>query len=192
MPIGLTNALASFQAIINNVLQEHLNAFVIAYLDNILIFSKTLKEHKQHVHQVLQKLLDAKLLVELEKSKFHTQEVDFLGCTIEPGKIRMQEKKIEAVKEWLVLTNIIDIQAFLGFTNFYWKFIKDYSKTVIPFIDLTKKDQNFEWNTKANKAFMTIKKAIIERPILVNLDHLKLYKVETDVSGFALGRQLGQ
>ena len=78
MPFGLTNAPASFQAMINDVLREYLDVFVIAYLDDILIFSKDLDEHKQHVHKVLQKLLDAKLLVELEKSKFHAKEVDFL------------------------------------------------------------------------------------------------------------------
>ena len=192
MPIRLTNAPTSFQAIINNMLQEHLNVFVIAYLDDILIFSKMLKEHKQHMHQVLQKLLDAKLLVELKKSKFYTQEVDFLGCTIKLGKIRMQEKKIAVVKEQLVPTNVTDVQAFLGFINFYWKFIKDYSKTIIPLIDLTKKNQNFKQNTKANKAFVAVKKAITEQLILVDPDPSKPYEVETDASGFALGGQLGQ
>ncbi|KAM4058458.1 reverse transcriptase (RNA-dependent DNA polymerase) [Hirsutella rhossiliensis] len=90
MPFGLTNAPATFQRMINNVLREHLDIFVVVYLDDILIFSDTLEEHKEHVHKVLRALQNAKLLVEPEKSKFHTQEVDFLGHTISPGEIRMQ------------------------------------------------------------------------------------------------------
>ena len=99
MPFGLTNALALFQRMINTVLREYLDIFVIVYLDDILIFSDSLEEHKDHVHKVLQTLQDAKLLVEPTKSHFHVQEVEFLGHIITLNEIRMDPKKIEAVRD---------------------------------------------------------------------------------------------
>ena len=104
---------------INHVLREHLDIFVVAYLDDILIFSKTEEEHREHVHKVLKALEEAKMLVEPDKSYFHTKEVNFLGYTIKPGKICMQRKKIEAVLYWATPTNVTEVRGFLGFTNFY-------------------------------------------------------------------------
>ena len=141
MPFGLTNAPAAFQTMINHVLRKYLDISVVAYLDDILIFSKTEDEHKEHVHQVLQALEEAKLLVEPDKSHFHTKEVDFLGYTIRPGEIRMQRKKIEAVLDWKTPTNVTEVCGFLGFANFYRRFLRNHSKTIKPLTDLTKQDQ---------------------------------------------------
>jgi len=99
MLFGLTNAPATFQAFINNVLKEYLNNFIAVYLDDILIFSKTLDEHRKHVHQVLQKLAQADLRVSPEKSEFHKQEVDFLGFVIRPNVIKIDKGKINSLKE---------------------------------------------------------------------------------------------
>jgi transposase InsO family protein/murein DD-endopeptidase MepM/ murein hydrolase activator NlpD len=192
MPFGLTNAPATFQAMINHVLREYLDVFVIAYLDDILIYSKTLENHKEHVHKVLQTLQDAKLLVEPEKSKFHTQEVDYLGYTIRPGEIRMQASKIEAIRDWPSPTNLKEVRGFLGFVNFYRQFIKDYSKIAKPLTDLTKTTETFQWNDKAQEAFEEIRQRVISEPILVEADPDKEYEVETDASDYALGGQLGQ
>ena len=192
MPFGLTNAPASFQAMINDVLREYLDIFVIAYLDDILVYSKTMGDHKQHVHKVLRKLLDAKLLVELEKSRFHVQEVDFLGCTIEPGRVRMQKDKIRTIEEWPTPQNVTDVRAFLGYTNFYRKFIKGYSNEARPLTDLTKKDKTFEWSSNAETAFGQIKTAILKDPVLWEPNPERPYEVETDASGVAIGGQLGQ
>src|SRR5205085_5301258 len=141
MPFGHTNAPATFQSMINHVLREYLDIFVVCYLDDILIFSKTLEEHKEHVHKVLQKLQDAKLLVEPKKSVWHSQSVNFLGYTITPGEIRMEESKIKAVKEWPQPRNVRDVRAFLGFVNFYRRFLKGYGKIAAPLTDLTKNDR---------------------------------------------------
>uniref|UniRef100_A0A8H7K3X9 Reverse transcriptase domain-containing protein n=1 Tax=Bionectria ochroleuca TaxID=29856 RepID=A0A8H7K3X9_BIOOC len=100
MPFGLTNTPATFQRMINQVLREYLDIFVVVYLDNILIFSDDLETHKEYVHKVLKKLEDAKLLVEPEKSHFHVQKVNFLGHTIRPNEIRIEQGKITAVKDW--------------------------------------------------------------------------------------------
>ncbi|GKU09172.1 unnamed protein product, partial [Fusarium langsethiae] len=141
MPFGLTNAPATFQRMINNVLRQYLDVFVVCYLDDILIFSDNEEEHREHVHKVLKALQDANLLVEPEKSHFHVTEVDFLGHTISPGEIRMDRKKIAAVRDWPVPTTVKEVQSFLGFANYYRRFIRDFSKIANPLTELTKKDR---------------------------------------------------
>jgi hypothetical protein len=192
MPFGLTNAPASFQTRIDNVLREHLDDFVFAYLDDILVYSETIEEHKRHVHKVLAKLQEAKMLVEASKSRFHVQEVDFLGCTMEPGKIRMQESKIQAIKEWPTPTTVTDVRSFLGFVNFYRKFIEGYGKRAQPLTDLTKKDLKFDWTQSCQDAFEEIKQEVLRRPILWEPDPSEPYEVEADASGYAIGGQLLQ
>ncbi|KID83641.1 pol polyprotein [Metarhizium guizhouense ARSEF 977] len=192
MPFGLTNAPATFQRMINSVLREYLDNFVVVYLDDILIFSKTLEDHKKHVHKVLQALQDAKLLVEPAKSKFHTQEVDFLGHTIRPNEIRMEKSKVEAVRNWPTPENVKDIQSFRGFANYYRRFIKKYGEIATPLDELTKKDKQWNWNDEAQCAFDKIKELITSEPVLRTFDPEKETELETDSSDFALGAQVGQ
>lgn len=192
MPFGLTNAPASFQEMINQVLREYLDIFVIAYLDDILIFSPTLELHKQHVTQILQKLQDAKLLVEPEKSFFHVQQVDYLGYTIAPGQIRMQKDKVEAISKWPTPQNVKDVRAFIGYVNFYRQYIRNYSGVGLALTELTKKDKPFEWTTQAQEAFDKLKEHFAKEPILQEADPTKPFEMETDASDFALGGQLGQ
>jgi hypothetical protein len=97
MPFSLTNTLATFQRIINNILREYLDIFIIVYLDDILIFSENKEEYKEYITKVLLKLLKAKLLVNPEKSHFHIQKVSFIGYIIKPNKISIDPKKIKAV-----------------------------------------------------------------------------------------------
>ncbi|KAM4064780.1 reverse transcriptase (RNA-dependent DNA polymerase) [Hirsutella rhossiliensis] len=162
------------QRMINNVLREHLDIFVVVYLDDILIFSDTLEEHKEHVHKVLRALQNAKLLVEPEKSKFHTQEVDFLGHTISPGEIRMQQDKINSVKEWPTPKNVKDVQNCNTTTR------------------LNEEGKEFTWDDKANEAFECIKTTITQEPVLTTFDPERQIELETDASDFALGAQIGQ
>ncbi|EXV01030.1 reverse transcriptase domain protein [Metarhizium robertsii] len=192
MPMGLTNAPATFQRMINSVLREYLDNFVVVYLDDILIFSKTLEDHKEHVHTILKTLQDAKLLVEPAKCKFHTQEVDFLGHTIRPNEIRMEKSKIEAVRNWPTPKNVKDIQSFRGFANYYRRFIKSYGEIAAPLDELTKKDKQWNWNDEAQCAFDKIKELITSEPVLRTFDPEKETELETDASDFALGAQVGQ
>ena len=134
---------------INHVLREYLDLFVVVYLDDILIFSQTLEEHKEHVHKVLQTLQSAKLLVEPEKCDFHKQHVKYLGYTISPGKIGMDKSKIQAIEEWPEPKNVKDIRAFLGYVNFYRQFISGYSKITTPLTNLTWKNTPFTWDKSA-------------------------------------------
>ncbi|KAF5020439.1 hypothetical protein F66182_7518 [Fusarium sp. NRRL 66182] len=192
MPFRLTNAPATFQQIINNVLQQYLDVFAVYYLDDILIFSNTEKQHKEHVHKVLQALQDANLLVEPEKSHFHVKEVDFLGHTISPGEVRMDRKKIAAVKDWPIPTNVKEVQSFLGFANYYRRFIKNFSKLANPLTEFTKKGKEFKWNERAQEAFEQIQDAILSEPVLVIFNPNREVELETDASDFALGGQIRQ
>jgi hypothetical protein len=97
MPFGLTNALATFQAYINNVLRKYLDVFVVVYLDDILVYSKTYKEHVQHVRLILTTLRDANLCIKAEKTEFHKQEVKFLGYIVSREGLKMDSKKIKAI-----------------------------------------------------------------------------------------------
>ncbi|RYP53614.1 hypothetical protein DL770_010985 [Monosporascus sp. CRB-9-2] len=191
MPFGLTNAPATFQRMINHVLREYLDIFVVCYLDDILIYSKTKEEHTKHVHKVLQALQNANLLVNAEKSTFHVQEVEYLGHVITPGYIKMDPKKLAAVKEWAQPTNVKEIQAFLGFANYYRRFIRNFSRIAMPLTELTRKEKQFEWTSKEQEAFQQIKKALTSEPVLIMYDPKRPIKLETDASDYALGAVVG-
>lgn len=192
MPFGLTNAPATFQAFINNVLRDYLDDFVVVYLDDILIFSKTLEEHRKHVHAVLEKLEKADLRVSPDKSAFHKQEVEFLGFVIRPNEIRMDPAKITSIKEWPTPKNVKDIQSFLGFGNFYRRFIQGYSAIVNALTKLTRKDIPFAWRQEQQRAFDTLKERFTTAPILVTFDPERPITVETDASDYAIGACLSQ
>ena len=125
MPFGLTNAPAVFQALVNDVLREYLNKFVFVYLDDILIFSPDIETHKKHVRQVLEQLLLNQLFVKAEKCEFHVSTVSFWGFVVSEGRVGMDPEKLRAVQEWP--TSRKEVQWFLGFANFYGKFIHNFS-----------------------------------------------------------------
>src|SRR5215217_6959854 len=119
MLFGLTNAPATFQHFINDVLRPFLDIFCTAYLDDILIYSDNIAEHKIHVHQVLEALQEAGLYLKPEKREFHTTTVQYLGLVITPKGMSMDAKKVNVVKKWGTSANVCDVRALLGFANFY-------------------------------------------------------------------------
>jgi Reverse transcriptase (RNA-dependent DNA polymerase) len=141
MPFGLTNAPASMQALVNDVLREFLDQFCVAYLDDILIYSETKEQHIGHVKQVLRALQQRHLLVKLEKCEFHKQSVAFLGYILTVNGIQMDESKVKAVLNWPQPTTIKELQSFLGFANFYRRFIEGYSHITAPLTNLTRKEE---------------------------------------------------
>ena len=143
LPFGLTGGPASYQQYMNDNLFEYLNDFCQAYLDDILIYSKTKKEHQEHVRKVLLRLREAGLQVDIDKCEFHVQETKFLGLLVSTTGLKMDPDKVAAVTAWEVPTCLKEVQSFVGFCNFYRRFIKDFSKTVKPLVALTKKDCPF-------------------------------------------------
>ena len=139
MPFGLTNAPASFHALINDTLCLCLDRFACAYLDNIVIYSKMLCEHKLHVQEILKRLQSRGLFVQKEKCKFYRESIEFLGFVIGREFIQMDSKKVESVASWPIPPCLKHLQAFLGFANFYRQFIKDYSQQALKMMKFLKK-----------------------------------------------------
>ena len=136
MPFGLANAPATFQNMMNEVLREFLDQGVVVYIDDVLIYSENLEQHIQLVKKVLTKLADYNLAVAAHKSTFHVPEVEFLGYILNETGVTMSERKVEAVKNWGVPKSVKDIQRFLGFANFYRRFIKGFSGICRPITNL--------------------------------------------------------
>jgi len=156
MPFGLTNAPAVFQAFINDVLRDMLNEYVFVYLDDILIFSQDFASHIHHVRSVLQRLLENNLFVKAEKCEFHVSKVSFWGFSVAKGEVHMEPEKVSAVAEWPRPTNRKQIQ-FLGFANFYRRFIRGFSTVAAPLHTLTSSKVRFVWTPEAERAFQDLK-----------------------------------
>uniref|UniRef100_A0A1A8MKZ8 Gypsy retrotransposon integrase-like protein 1 n=1 Tax=Nothobranchius pienaari TaxID=704102 RepID=A0A1A8MKZ8_9TELE len=192
MPFGLTNAPAVFQSLVNSVLGDFLNRFVTVYLDDILIFSQNQEQHTQHVRAVLQRLLENRLYVKAEKCEFHVSTVKFLGFVIESGRLRADPEKVQAVTEWPTPTTRKQLQRFLGFSNFYRRFIRNYSQTAAPLTNLTSINRPFVWSSKAELAFKELKSKFTNAPILHRPDPQRQFILEVDASDTGVGAVLSQ
>jgi hypothetical protein len=148
MPFGLTNITAIFQSYINDVLVPYLDHFYTAYLNDTLIHSNNFEEHKWYIHLVLNAFTKAGLYLKPEKCKFHQQEVKYLGLIISMEGIKIDSEKVHAMQDWEPPSNLKDIDAFLGFANFYYHFIHNYSHIVQPLTFLTHKAVPFAWSTE--------------------------------------------
>jgi hypothetical protein len=186
MPVGLTNAPASFQQLMNEVLREFLDIFVIVYLDDILIYSKTREDHIHHIKEVLEKLRKHRLWAKAEKCRFFQTSVDFLGYIVFQDGVSMDSAKVKTILEWKPPRNVKDVQVFLVFANFYRKFIKGYSKITEPLTRLLRKDNKFLWSEKTQIAFDTLKTAFTSAPILTHFNPQRPIVLETDASDYAL------
>ena len=195
MPFGLTNAPSSFTRLLNKTLGvDVLAAAANTHSDDILIFSKTLEDHRRHVNEVFEKLLKEGLYLDLDKSEFEVQRVKFLGHVIEAGKgIGTDPEKIEAVRSWTPPASVKEVRSFLGFANYYRRFVEGFSRIAGPLTDLTKSSNpKFVWSDAAQEAFDTLKRKLVEAPILAMFDPKKPCVVITDASNFASGGVLKQ
>ena len=184
MPFGLTNGPATWQHYINDVLFEYLNEFAQAYMDNILIYSKILKEHKAHIRKVLAKLRAAGLYVDIEKYKFHVQETTFLGIIVSTEGLKMDPRKVKTIIDWATPATLKQVQSFIGFCNFYRRFIRNFSRIIKPLHKLVQKDFKFDWNEACQAAFDELKKAITTAPVLRHFDRSRVAILETDSSDY--------
>ena len=188
MFFGLTNAPATFQALMNSIFADLIaQGKVAVYLDDILIFSETLEEHRKVTHEVLRRLQENDLYLRPEKCEFEKTEIEYLGLVIRQGQVSMDPVKVQAVKEWSTPRNLTEVRGFLGFANFYRRFIQDFAKLARPLNDLTKKDTKWNWGDDQQLAFDTLKEKFISDPILVMWNQSRPTRIEVDASGFATG-----
>ena len=143
MPFELTGGPASWQRFINDLLWKYLNEFCTAYLDDILIYSSSMKEHRQHLQKVLTKLQEAEIPANVDKCEFHVTETKYLGLIVSTNGIKMDPAKVKAIKQWDTPTSVKEVRSFIGFCNFYRRFIRNFSKIAGPLNSLTKKDAKF-------------------------------------------------
>ena len=198
MPFGLANAPATFQAYINQALQGFLDTICVVYLDDILIYSASYDQHIADVRMVLERLRKWQLYANLSKCEFFTQEVEFLGYIVGTAGISMDQRRVATINEWEPPKTYRELQVFLGFANFYRRFVAGYSKITAPLSDLLKGSKNgkklgpFEFPPKAEEAFQKLKQAFASASMLRHYDPAKPTRLETDASGFALAGVITQ
>ncbi|KAJ1598572.1 hypothetical protein NDA14_003994 [Ustilago hordei] len=187
MPFGLANAPAHFQSFINDIFRDIIGVYVVVYLDDFLIFSDTEEVHVKHVTEVLTRLRSNRLFAKLSKCEFHTKTVEFLGYIIKPTGIEMDPEKVCTVKEWPMPESIHDIQRFLGFANFYRRFIAHFARIAKPLTALVKpieRFKKFELPEEAQRAFHKLIQAFTSAGVLQHFDYHLPTRLETDAMAF--------
>ncbi|XP_071905663.1 uncharacterized protein [Coffea arabica] len=192
MPFGLTNAPAAFMDLMQRIFKKYLDQFVVVFIDDILIYSKTREEHVKHLEVVLQIVREHKLYAKFSKCEFWLDEISFLGHRVSKDGIVVDPAKVEAVMNWKQPETPTQVRSFLGLAGYYRRFIQDFSKIVGPMTELTKKGNKFIWTPKCESSFQELKKRLTSAPILVLPDGGKGYTVYSDASKEGLGCVLMQ
>ena len=186
MPFGLSNAPAAFQRFVNEVFADLLDVCVVVYLDDILIYSDNPDEHRAHVREVLRRLRRHHLYARADKCEFHAESVEYLGYILSREGLTMAESKIKAILDWPEPRKVRDIQSFLGFANFYRRFIHNYSEIVLPLTRLTRKGVPWDFDQKCRDSFNVLKSAFTSAPVLHHWVPDHQITVETDASDYAI------
>ncbi|KAK3512082.1 hypothetical protein QTP70_030361 [Hemibagrus guttatus] len=193
MPYGLVNAPSVFQDFMPEVPRKFLHKSVLVYIDDILIYSRSMADHRRHVVEVLQHLRDYRLFLKAEKCVFHQSSVQFLGYIIDRSGVHMGERKVAVVRNWPIPTSVKDLQRFLGFANFYRWFIQGYSSITNPLTSLLRnKPKSLTWTPATTQAFDKLKTAFTTAPLLVHPDPKLPFIVEVDASTTRVGVVLSQ
>ena len=186
MPFGLTNAPAAFQCFVNSIFADMLDVCIVVYLDNILIYSSNPAAHHKQVQEVLRHLRTNGLYLKLEKCEWHSETVEYLGYILSPSRLSMAQDKIQTILDWPEPQKVKDIQAFLGFANFYCRFIQGYSNIVVPLTPLTCKGVPWSFSNNCRKSFLRLKEVFTSALVLVHWIPDAPITVETDASDYAV------
>ncbi len=193
MPYGLANSPSVFQGFMNEVFREFLHRFVIVYIDDILIYSRNQAEHRHHVEQVLQKLREYHLYLKLEKCEFHQTTIQFLGYVISPLGVQMDNHKLQTIRDWPLPSSVKELQRFLGFANFYLRFIQAFSTITAPLTSMLRhQPKSLSWSPETRKSFDQLLEAFCTAPTLAHPDPQLPFIVEVDASTVGVGVVLSQ
>ena len=193
MTFGLCNAPATFQTFMNHIFEDLLDTGqVVIYLDDILIFTHTIDQMDRLTRKVLERLQRHDLFLKPEKCFFDQRSIEYLGVIISEGRVKMDQAKVHGITNWPTPKTLKNVQAFLGFCNFYRRFVQDFSALTHPLSQLTKKDTPFTWGDAQEKVFRTLITAFTIAPVLALPDHTKPFRLIMDASAFATGAILEQ
>jgi hypothetical protein len=192
MPFGLTNAPATFMRLMHTALGDLLDRFVLVYLDDIMIFSKSAQDHEKHVREVLDRLRSHNLVIKRSKCSFFSRQVEYLGHVISAMGIQPSPAKIAAISQWPAPKSVQDIRKFLGLTGFYRRFISNYARMASPLTNLLKENVPFEWSADQQSSFTTLAHTLCQAPILRLPDLSRKFMLTVDASGIAVGGVLSQ
>lgn len=192
MPFGIKTATASFSRAMDIILGSEVREYAINYVDDLLITSSSIEHHLHHIKAVLEKLKEANITVNINKTEFCKKQVKFLGHIISAEGIAPDPEKVEAIRNFPIPHDVKHLRAFLGLCNYYRKFADSYSKTVLPLQALLKKNVKWNWTPVVQQAFDTTKDLFLKTVILHHPDSSKPYFIQTDSSNFAIGGVLYQ
>ncbi|XP_052174731.1 uncharacterized protein LOC127789782 [Diospyros lotus] len=192
MPFGLTNAPAVFMDLMNRVFREYLDSFVIVFIDDILIYSPSLEDHKTHLRLALQRLRERQLYAKFSKCDFWQRQVDFLGHVVSGEGISVDPEKVKVVIEWPQPTTVTGIRSFLGLAGYYRRFIEGFSRLSSPMTKLTRKGVKYEWNEACERSFEELKKRLTSASVLAIPRSGETFSIFSDASHSGLGCVLMQ
>ena len=179
MPFGLKNAPPFFQRVMDQTLAREKHC-ARCFIDDVIIFSKTLKDHKQHLRQVFGRLRDKGVKCHPSKMRVAFPDVDYLGHKVVPSGTAPMTVKVEAIVKMLPPTDVPELRAVLGTANYYRKFVKDYNTIAAPLNNLLREDVAWNWSEECQKAFDTIKERLTQAPILRRPDYSRPFELHTD------------
>ena len=192
MPFGVTNAPAVFMDLMNRVFRDFLDQFVIVFIDDILIYSRTEEQHAEHLRLVLETLKQHQLFAKFSKCQFWLTSIAFLGHVVSGSGISVDPQKIQAVVDWPRPTTVTEVRSFLGMAGYYRKFVQGFSQIATPLTRLTRKSEAFVWTDDCEASFQKLKEFLVSAPVLVLPSGTEGFQVFTDASLRGLGCVLQQ
>ena len=192
LPFRLTNAPATFMCLMNSVFHQYLDKFVLIFIDDILIYSRNIKEHEEHLRIVLQTLREHQLYGKFSKCDFYKEQIQYLGHIITKEGIAVDPEKIKTIMEWPIAKDVADIRSFMGLAGYYRRFVEGFSRVAYPITSLQKKGKVFKWTTDYQRSFEQLKHLLTTAPVLSVADPEKELVVCTDASKEGVGGVLMQ